>query len=74
LIEEVALTEEKVKIEGNTTTGILTTVTGILLYDDLRQGQQLFNLLLFISQRTCGVLGSAFFFSRSCAEFQKGKV
>ena len=29
LIEEVALTEEKVKIEGNTT-------TGILLYDDLR--------------------------------------
>jgi hypothetical protein len=36
LIEEVALTEEKVKIEGNTTTGILTTVTGILLYDDLR--------------------------------------
>jgi len=36
LIEEVALTEEKVKIEGNTTTGILNTVTGILLYDDLR--------------------------------------
>jgi hypothetical protein len=30
------LTEEKVKIEGNTTTGILTTVTGILEYDDLR--------------------------------------
>jgi hypothetical protein len=36
LIEEVALTEEKVKREGNTTTGILTPVTGILLYDDLR--------------------------------------
>jgi hypothetical protein len=36
LIEEVALTEEKVEIEGNTTIGILTTVTGILLYDDLR--------------------------------------
>ena len=44
LIEEVALTEEKVKIEGNTITGILTTVTGILLYDDLRQGQQLLKL------------------------------
>jgi hypothetical protein len=29
LIEEVALIEEKVKIEGNTT-------TGILLHDDLR--------------------------------------
>jgi hypothetical protein len=36
LIEELALTEEKAKIEGNTTTGILTTLTGILLYDDLR--------------------------------------
>jgi hypothetical protein len=32
----VALTEEKVKIEENMTTGILTTVTGILVYDDLR--------------------------------------
>ena len=31
-----ALTEEKVKIEDNTTTGIVTTVTGILPYDDLR--------------------------------------
>jgi hypothetical protein len=36
LIEEVTLTEEKVKIEENTTTGIITTVTGILLYDDLK--------------------------------------
>jgi hypothetical protein len=50
LIEELALTEEKVKIEGNTTTGILTTLTGILLYDDLRQGQQLSKVLLFIFQ------------------------
>lgn len=29
-IEGMALTEEAVKTEGNTTTGILTTVTGIL--------------------------------------------
>jgi hypothetical protein len=31
----VELNEEKAKIEGNTTTGIPTTVTGILLHYDL---------------------------------------
>ena len=62
LIEELALTEEKGKIEENTTTGILTTVTGVLLYDDLRQGQQLSYLLLSSFLTTLVSFGSVCFY------------
>jgi len=36
LIEGVALTEERVKTEGNMTTGILITVTGMVIKNNLR--------------------------------------